>query len=89
MIDYVSDQPDLHDGRYGGLHERGGMHEIVDSYGEGGIQLLWSAVALAAYSRSVHLLNVRPKSSNPGLAPQHPVADQVLIYLAVAGEIIG
>jgi hypothetical protein len=37
------------------------MHEIDDSYGEGGIQLLWSAVALAAYGRFVHLLNVRAK----------------------------
>jgi RNA 3'-terminal phosphate cyclase (ATP) len=68
-----------------GCTERGGMHEIDGSYGEGGGQLLRSAVALAAITgRSVHLRNIRAKRSNPGLAPQHLAAVKAVASLCNA-----
>ena len=51
------------------------MIEVDASYGEGGGQLLRTAVALAALTASaVELVNVRAKRARPGLAPQHLAA---------------
>lgn len=57
---------------HGGVNR---MHEIDGAYGEGGGQLLRTAVALAAITgESVRLFNIRAKRANPGLAPQHLTA---------------
>jgi RNA 3'-phosphate cyclase len=49
--------------------------EIDGSYGEGGGQLVRTAVALAAITGTpVRLQNVRAKRDKPGLAPQHLAA---------------
>jgi RNA 3'-terminal phosphate cyclase (ATP)/RNA 3'-terminal phosphate cyclase (GTP) len=49
--------------------------EIDGSYGEGGGQLLRTAVALAAITgQALHIQNVRARRSHPGLAPQHLAA---------------
>jgi RNA 3'-phosphate cyclase len=62
-----------------------GMHEIDGSYGEGGGQLLRTAVALAAITgRSVHVRNIRARRSNPGLAPQHLTAVKAVASLCGA-----
>jgi len=51
------------------------MLEIDASYGEGGGQLLRSAVALAAITgTAVHLRRIRAGRDRPGLAPQHLAA---------------
>lgn len=51
------------------------MIEVDASYGEGGGQLLRTAVALSALTASaVELVNVRAKRARPGLAPQHLAA---------------
>lgn len=51
------------------------MLEIDASYGEGGGQLVRTAVALSAITgKSVRLQNVRAKRDKPGLAPQHLAA---------------
>ena len=65
--------------------EEAEMHEIDGSYGEGGGQLLRTAVALAAITgRPVHLRNIRAKRSNPGLAPQHLAAVKAVASLCNA-----
>jgi RNA 3'-terminal phosphate cyclase (ATP) len=49
--------------------------ELEGSYGEGGGQLVRTAVALSALTgRGVRLANVRAKRARPGLAPQHLAA---------------
>lgn len=58
------------------------MREIDGSYGEGGGQLLRTAVALAAITgQAVHLDNIRAKRSNPGLAAQHLTAVKAVAAL--------
>jgi RNA 3'-terminal phosphate cyclase (ATP) len=65
--------------------EEAGMLEIDGSYGEGGGQLLRTAVALAAITRrSVHVRNIRADRSNPGLAPQHLAAVKAVASLCGA-----
>jgi len=51
------------------------MIEIDGAHGEGGGQLLRTAIALAAVkARPIRVVNVRARRSNPGLAPQHVAA---------------
>jgi RNA 3'-terminal phosphate cyclase (ATP) len=66
-----------------------GVVDIDGSYGEGGGQLLRTAVALAAITRhSVRVRNIRAKRSNPGLAPQHLAAVKAVASLCGA-EVVG
>jgi RNA 3'-terminal phosphate cyclase (ATP) len=48
------------------------MIEIDGSYGEGGGQVIRTAVALAAVlSKEIHVFNIRAGRAEPGLRPQH------------------
>ncbi|HSD40708.1 MAG TPA: RNA 3'-terminal phosphate cyclase [Burkholderiales bacterium] len=61
------------------------MIEIDGSYGEGGGQLVRTAVALSAITGTgVRLLNVRAKRDKPGLAPQHLAAVRAVASLCGA-----
>ena len=61
------------------------MIDIDASYGEGGGQLVRTAVALAALTgRAVRLANVRSKRDRPGLAPQHLAAVRAVAALCDA-----
>lgn len=58
------------------------MLDIDGSYGEGGGQLLRTALALAAVTgREVALRNIRAKRDKPGLAPQHLAAVRAVATL--------
>ena len=61
------------------------MLELDGSYGEGGGQLLRTAVALSAITgRPVAIRNVRANRDKPGLAPQHVAAVRAVAALAGA-----
>lgn len=61
------------------------MIEIDGSYGEGGGQLVRTAVALAAITGTpVRLRNVRARRDKPGLAPQHLAAMRAVASLCEA-----
>ena len=61
------------------------MIDIDASYGEGGGQLVRTAVALSALTeRAVRLANVRAKRDRPGLAPQHLAAVRAVAALCDA-----
>ena len=48
------------------------MLTIDGAYGEGGGQILRSAVTLSAITgKSIEVINIRAKRHNPGLRPQH------------------
>ena len=69
--------------RHGALQAKP-VIEIDGAYGEGGGQLVRTAVALAAITgKPVRLANVRPRRDKPGLAPQHLAA--VRAVAAVCG----
>jgi len=53
--------------------------EIEGTYGEGGGQILRTALALSAVTKTpVRVMNVRGKRSPPGLRPQHKTAAEAL-----------
>jgi RNA 3'-terminal phosphate cyclase (ATP) len=59
--------------------------EIDASYGEGGGQILRSALTLSVLTRTpVHLRNIRSNRRNPGLAPQHLTVVRALAQIAQA-----
>jgi RNA 3'-terminal phosphate cyclase (ATP) len=59
--------------------------EIDASYGEGGGQILRSALTLSVLTRTpVHLRNIRSNRRNPGLAPQHLTVVQALAQITKA-----
>jgi RNA 3'-terminal phosphate cyclase (ATP) len=59
--------------------------EIDGSYGEGGGQLVRTAVALAAVTgREIAVRNIRTKRDKPGLAPQHLAAVRAVAALCEA-----
>ncbi|MHB1290640.1 MAG: RNA 3'-terminal phosphate cyclase [Sulfuricella sp.] len=61
------------------------MREIDGSYGEGGGQLLRTAVALSAITgEAIHVRNIRANRTNPGLAPQHLTAVMAVAKLCGA-----
>jgi RNA 3'-phosphate cyclase len=61
------------------------MNELDASYGEGGGQLVRTALALAALTgKAVRLCNVRAGRARPGLAPQHLAAVRALAALCDA-----
>jgi RNA 3'-terminal phosphate cyclase (ATP) len=56
--------------------------EVDGSLGEGGGQILRTAVSLSAITcKPVKVTNIRAKRSNPGLRPQHLMAIQILAEL--------
>ncbi len=58
------------------------MIEIDGSYGEGGGQLVRTAIAIAAVrGTAIRVINVRARRSNPGLAPQHVAAVRAVASL--------
>lgn len=63
----------------------GGVREIDGSHGEGGGQLLRTAVALAAITgESIRVRNIRARRASPGLAPQHLAAVKAVAALCGA-----
>ncbi|RLF17202.1 MAG: RNA 3'-phosphate cyclase [Thermoprotei archaeon] len=58
---------------------------IDGSYGEGGGQILRSAVALSALiMKPIKVINIRAKRSNPGLRPQHLTAVKAVATISNA-----
>ena len=61
------------------------MIEIDGSHGEGGGQLVRTAVALAAVrGRAIRVVDVRARRRNPGLAPQHLAAIRAVAAMCEA-----
>jgi len=59
--------------------------EIDGSYGEGGGQLVRTAVALSAVTgKAIRILKARVKRGNPGLAPQHLAAVRAVAEICAA-----
>lgn len=59
--------------------------EIDASYGEGGGQILRTALTLSVLTRTpIHLRNIRAGRRNPGLAPQHLTSVRALAEIARA-----
>ena len=74
-------------------HDSLGMIEIDGSFGEGGGQILRTALALSViFKRALTLHHIRAKRKNPGLGHQHLVAVNALAQISgaeVEGNIIG
>ena len=61
------------------------LREIDGSYGEGGGQLLRTAVALSAITGdAIRVRDIRARRTNPGLAPQHMAAVKAVAALCGA-----
>jgi RNA 3'-terminal phosphate cyclase (ATP) len=61
------------------------MIDIDGSHGEGGGQIVRTAVALASVTgTSIRIKNIRPGRPKPGLAPQHAQAIEALAHLSSA-----
>lgn len=61
------------------------MIEIDGSYGEGGGQLVRTAVALSAVTgKAIRVVKARAKRGNPGLAPQHLAAVRAVAEVCAA-----
>ena len=61
------------------------MIEIDGSHGEGGGQLVRTAVALSAVTgKAIRIVNARAKRGNPGLAPQHVAAVRAVAEVCAA-----
>jgi RNA 3'-terminal phosphate cyclase (ATP) len=73
--------------------EEGTMLEIDGSIGEGGGQVLRSALALSALTlRPMRIYNIRENRPSPGLAPQHLTAARALAEISAAlmeGDALG
>jgi RNA 3'-phosphate cyclase len=74
-------------------NEVSGAIEIDGSFGEGGGQILRTALAFSViFNRHLVLHHVRAKRENPGLGPQHLVAVNALAKISrakVEGNVIG
>ncbi len=65
------------------------MVRIDGSYGEGGGQILRTALSLAAVlGKPVEIYNIRAKRGNPGLRPQHLISAQAISQIS-QGELRG
>ena len=65
------------------------MLEIDGSYGEGGGQIIRTAVALSAFTKkTIKIKNIRAKRKNPGLSYQHITAIKLIGKICDA-EVIG
>jgi RNA 3'-terminal phosphate cyclase (ATP) len=65
------------------------MIQIDGSYGEGGGQILRTALALSSLlQKPVEINNIRPKRSKPGLRPQHLAAVRSL-FLITEAQLLG
>jgi len=61
------------------------MLDVDGAYGEGGGQLLRTALALSVITgRATHVYNIRARRDKPGLAPQHLAAARALATLCGA-----
>jgi RNA 3'-terminal phosphate cyclase (ATP) len=77
--------PDANRSRPGSGRLEDGLRRVDGSYGEGGGQLLRTAVALSALTGiPVHLHSVRAGRDPPGLAPQHLAAVRAVAELCCA-----
>ncbi len=66
-------------------HDADTMREIDGAYGEGGGQLLRTACALSAITgEAIHVHDIRPRRTPPGLAPQHLMAVKAVAALCGA-----
>jgi RNA 3'-phosphate cyclase len=71
-------------GEYGWVGASG-VIEIDGSYGEGGGQLVRTAVALSAVTgKAIRIIKARVKRGNPGLAPQHLAAVRAVAEVCAA-----
>ena len=58
------------------------MLKINGAYGEGGGQILRSAVSLSAITgKPIEVINIRSKRRNPGIRPQHMLAVKTIADL--------